>query len=38
MHYWAARALGGEFTANREVDEMEWLPISEALGPTQLSR
>ncbi len=30
VHYWAARALGGEFTANREVDEMEWLPIIEA--------
>lgn len=30
VHYWAARALGGEFTPNREVDTLEWLPITEA--------
>jgi 8-oxo-dGTP diphosphatase len=30
VHYWAARALGGEFTANREVDVLQWLPITEA--------
>ena len=30
VHYWAARALGGEFTANREVDDLEWLPVTEA--------
>lgn len=30
VHYWAARALGGEFTPNAEVDRMEWLPIAEA--------
>lgn len=30
VHYWAARALGGEFTASREVDELLWLPIEEA--------
>ncbi|HTY29316.1 MAG TPA: bifunctional NUDIX hydrolase/histidine phosphatase family protein [Mycobacterium sp.] len=30
VHYWAARALGGEFTPNREVDQLEWLPITEA--------
>lgn len=30
VHYWAARARGGEFTANREVDLLEWLPITEA--------
>lgn len=30
VRYWSARALGGEFTANREVDELRWLPIDEA--------
>jgi 8-oxo-(d)GTP phosphatase len=31
VRYWAARALGGEFTANEEVDELLWLPSKEAL-------
>jgi 8-oxo-dGTP pyrophosphatase MutT (NUDIX family) len=31
VRYWAARALGGEFTANDEVDELVWLPAKEAL-------
>ncbi|MDX1889140.1 NUDIX hydrolase [Mycolicibacterium sp. 050158] len=31
VRYWAARALGGEFTANEEVDELLWLPPKEAL-------
>jgi 8-oxo-dGTP pyrophosphatase MutT (NUDIX family) len=26
VQYWAARTIGGEFTANSEVDELEWLP------------
>lgn len=30
VHYWAARALGGEFTPTEEVDRMEWLPIEDA--------
>lgn len=28
--YWAARALEGEFAPNAEVDELLWLPASEA--------
>lgn len=31
VRYWAARALGGEFTPNDEVDELLWLPASEAM-------
>jgi 8-oxo-(d)GTP phosphatase len=30
VHYWAARALGGEFTPGSEVDLLEWLPIADA--------
>ena len=30
VRYWAARALGGEFIPNKEVDELAWLPIAEA--------
>jgi 8-oxo-(d)GTP phosphatase len=30
VHYWAARALGGEFRANDEVDELAWLDPAEA--------
>ena len=30
VHYWAVCALGGEFTPGREVDRLEWLPITEA--------
>lgn len=30
VHYWAMRAIGGAFSANREVDEMRWLPIDDA--------
>ncbi|MCP9274321.1 8-oxo-(d)GTP phosphatase MutT1 [Mycolicibacterium arenosum] len=29
--YWAARTLGGEFTANSEVDELEWLTVKQAI-------
>jgi len=31
VRYWAARALGGEFTANDEVDELVWLSPAAAL-------
>lgn len=30
VHYWAARALGGEFTPGAEVDRLEWLPVGDA--------
>jgi 8-oxo-(d)GTP phosphatase len=30
VRYFAARALDGEFTPNREVDRLEWLPVSDA--------
>lgn len=29
--YWSAEALGGEFAANSEVDELEWLPVKQAM-------
>lgn len=28
--YWSARALGGSFKPNSEVDELRWLPVDEA--------
>lgn len=31
VYYWAARRIGGEFVAGNEVDELVWLPVSEAL-------
>ncbi|WP_286274247.1 8-oxo-(d)GTP phosphatase MutT1 [Mycobacterium antarcticum] len=31
VRYWAARALGGEFVPNEEVDELVWLPAADAL-------
>jgi 8-oxo-dGTP diphosphatase len=31
VRYWTARAIGGEFSPNSEVDELKWLPISEAV-------
>jgi 8-oxo-(d)GTP phosphatase len=30
VRYWAARALDGGFTANEEVDELEWLSVEGA--------
>jgi 8-oxo-dGTP diphosphatase len=30
VHFWAMRAVGGAFSTNREVDEMEWLTIDDA--------
>jgi 8-oxo-dGTP diphosphatase len=32
VRYWACEAVGGEFAANREVDQLRWLPVPEALG------
>ncbi|WP_319446983.1 MULTISPECIES: NUDIX hydrolase [unclassified Mycobacterium] len=29
--YWTARAIGGEFTPNSEVDQLIWLPVKEAM-------
>lgn len=31
VDYWAAEAIDGEFTPNREVDAVRWLPMSEVL-------
>jgi 8-oxo-dGTP diphosphatase len=31
VRYWTARAIGGEFSPNSEVDELKWLPVSEAI-------
>ncbi len=31
VRYWTARAVGGEFTPNSEVDELKWLPVAEAM-------
>jgi hypothetical protein len=30
VRYWAMTPIGGEFTANDEVDELRWLPPAEA--------
>jgi 8-oxo-dGTP pyrophosphatase MutT (NUDIX family) len=30
VRYWMMEPLGGEFVPNREVDEVRWLPASEA--------
>ncbi len=30
VQYWAMRATGGAFSANREVDEMRWLSVDDA--------
>lgn len=32
VRYWAARSLGGEFTAGREVDDLIWLSTADAVG------
>ena len=32
VHYWAARALGGDFTPSCEVDQLIWVPVKEAAG------
>jgi 8-oxo-dGTP pyrophosphatase MutT (NUDIX family) len=33
--YWTARAIGGEFTPNAEVDQLSWLPVKEAMNRLQ---
>lgn len=38
VDHWAARAVGGSFTPNAEVDELRWLPVAQARdGVTQRS-
>ncbi|MDL9935571.1 NUDIX hydrolase [Gordonia sp. ABSL1-1] len=32
VRYWAARAVSGEFVANREVDQLRWITVDEAAG------
>ncbi len=34
--YWAARATGGDFTPNDEVDKLIWLPVHSASGSAGL--
>lgn len=31
VRYWTARASGGEFSPNAEVDELKWLPVAAAV-------
>jgi 8-oxo-dGTP diphosphatase len=31
VRYWAARSMGGEFTPDAEVDDLKWLPASNAI-------
>ncbi|MGE2835616.1 NUDIX hydrolase [Mycobacterium sp. SMC-4] len=31
VRYWAAKAVGGNFTVNDEVDELKWLPVRQAM-------
>jgi len=31
VRYWTARAIGGEFSPNDEVDELKWLPVADAV-------
>lgn len=31
VRYWAARSVGGRFAPNSEVDELIWLPVTEAM-------
>jgi 8-oxo-dGTP pyrophosphatase MutT (NUDIX family)/phosphohistidine phosphatase SixA len=31
VYYWAARSTGGEFTPGKEVDQLVWLPVAEAM-------
>lgn len=35
VRYWAARAVGGDFTPNSEVDKLVWLPVAEAMDRLQ---
>ncbi|HUF54804.1 MAG TPA: NUDIX hydrolase [Dehalococcoidia bacterium] len=38
VRYWAMRAKGGVFTPGREVDELRWLPIDEAISLVTMDR
>jgi 8-oxo-(d)GTP phosphatase len=38
VHYWAARSTGGEFAPGNEVDELVWLPVSEAMKRLQYAQ
>ncbi len=31
VRYWTARAHGGDFVPNREVDDLVWLPVADAM-------
>ncbi|ORW11666.1 NUDIX hydrolase [Mycolicibacter longobardus] len=31
VRYWTARALGGDFVPNHEVDDLVWLPVADAM-------
>lgn len=31
VRYWAARCVAGEFIPNAEVDELKWLPVTDAI-------
>jgi 8-oxo-(d)GTP phosphatase len=31
VHYWVMRALDGHFKATKEVDQLRWMPLSEAI-------
>jgi 8-oxo-dGTP diphosphatase len=31
VYYWAARSTGGEFAHGKEVDELVWLPVADAM-------
>ena len=31
VHYWVMRALDGHFRATKEVDQLRWLPVAEAI-------
>ncbi len=31
VRYWAARSIGGQFMPNKEVDDLVWLPVAEAM-------
>jgi 8-oxo-(d)GTP phosphatase len=37
VQYWAARALGGEFSPNDEVDKLLWMPAADAMKYLQYS-
>lgn len=38
VHYFAGRAIGGDFAANREVDQLDWLSVAKARARLSYSR